>query len=472
MLAWRFDESLAICEQALALARAVGAHPVEHRAILDLGRDLAYVGRAEEGTGYLWRALELAEESGEPLALLQAYVSLTDVLMMLGRPEESARLGEKGLQALRRYGIDSTVLVANCIEALLAIGEWDKADRASAAALRALTANFPYMLLMLRADIEIGRGNFETARAHLETALATLREDRGQGIYDLFLAELALWERRWTDADQAVREGLAGARSRQAAQLRVWFCAKGLRAQAELAALARARRDTGAVRNWLNGARGLITVARRAAAEAAPVTPNAAGWLALAEAEYARARVVAQPEVWSEAADSWRRLERPPLVAYCRWRQAEALVMAGASRRDAAVPLRAAHAVAARIGASPLLRELELLAQRARIDLAPSEVVFSDRKQGPEEILGLTPREAEVLNLVARGYTNQEIAATLVISVKTVSVHVSHILAQARGAEQARGSRDHPPPRPATRRVTLASGLAWAYADWASAGAA
>ena len=428
MLAWRFDESLAICEQALALARAVGAHPVEHRAILDLGRDLAYVGRAEEGTGYLWRALELAEESGEPLALLQAYVSLTDVLMMLGRPEESARLGEKGLQALRRYGIDSTVLVANCIEALLATGEWDKADRVSAAALRALTANFPYMLLMLRADIEIGRGNFETARAHLEAALATLREDRGQGIYDLFLAELALWERRWTDADQAVREGLAGARSRQAAQLRVWFCAKGLRAQAELAALARARRDTGAVRNWLNGARGLITVARRAAAEAAPVTPNAAGWLALAEAEYARARVVAQPEVWSEAADSWRRLERPPLVAYCRWRQAEALVMAGASRRDAAVPLRAAHAVAARIGASPLLRELELLAQRARIDLAPSEVVFSDRKQGPEGILGLTPREAEVLNFVARGYTNQEIAATLVISVKTVSVHVSHIL--------------------------------------------
>ena len=47
---------------------------------------------------------------------------------------------------------------------------------------------------------------------------------------------------------------------------------------------------------------------------------------------------------------------------------------------------------------------------------------------GPAEILGLTPREAEVLNLLARGYTNREIAATLVISVKTVSVHVSHIL--------------------------------------------
>ncbi len=40
----------------------------------------------------------------------------------------------------------------------------------------------------------------------------------------------------------------------------------------------------------------------------------------------------------------------------------------------------------------------------------------------------MTPREAEVLTLVASGYTNREIAARLVISVRTASVHVSHIL--------------------------------------------
>jgi DNA-binding CsgD family transcriptional regulator len=45
-----------------------------------------------------------------------------------------------------------------------------------------------------------------------------------------------------------------------------------------------------------------------------------------------------------------------------------------------------------------------------------------------EEALGLTPREADVLALMAQGYTNREIATTLVISVKTASVHVSHIL--------------------------------------------
>jgi DNA-binding NarL/FixJ family response regulator len=48
--------------------------------------------------------------------------------------------------------------------------------------------------------------------------------------------------------------------------------------------------------------------------------------------------------------------------------------------------------------------------------------------EGLEEPLGLTPREAEVLTLVAQGFTNREIAATLVISTKTAGVHVSHIL--------------------------------------------
>jgi DNA-binding CsgD family transcriptional regulator/tetratricopeptide (TPR) repeat protein len=428
MLAWRFDESLAICEQALALARTVGADAVELRALLDLGRDLAYLGRADEGVAQLWRALGLAEESGDPLALLHAYVSLTDVLMMLGRPRESARIGEGGLEAVRRYGINSTVLVANSIEALLAIGEWDKADGLSATALRAITANFPYMLLMLRADLELGRGDFDAARAHLEAALATLREDRGQGIYDVYLAELALWERRWTEADQAVRDGLARARSRQAAQLRVWFCAKGLRAQAELAALARARRDDDAVHDRLGRARKLLSTARRAADEAAEITPNAGGWRALAEAEYQRARGAARPELWSDAADTWERLERPPLAAYCRWRQAEALLAAGASRAEASGPLRQAHAVTARIGAKPLAGQLELLAQRARLELTSPDAGSPDGTPGLEAVLGLTPREAEVLALLARGYTNREIAAALVISVRTAGVHVSHIL--------------------------------------------
>ena len=425
---WRHAESLPICEQALALARDVGAREAEVRALTVRGSDLAYLGRGEQGVGDLRQALQLAEEIGDRIGLERAWVHLTDVLTMLGRSGESARLGQEGLEAMRRYGINSPLLVANRIEALLAIGDWDEAERLSAAALRGITSSFRSWLLTIRADVEIGRGELDAARAHLEAARAALREDHELVLYDSYLAELALWERRWTEAEAAIDEGLSRARPRDAAQIRVQLCAKGLRAQAELAALARARRDDEAVRHWLARARKLLAVARRAAAEASVVTPNAAGWITLAAAEHERARGVARPESWSEAAATWDRLERPPLAAYCRWRQAEALVAAGASRGEASVPLREAHAVAARIGAEPLAGELELLAQRARLDLASPDAELPDGEQGLDEILDLTPREAEVLTLVARGYTNREIAATLVISVKTASVHVSHIL--------------------------------------------
>ena len=242
-VAWRRAESLPICEQALALARAVGAREAEVRALTVRGSDLAYLGRSEEGVADLRQALQLAEEIGDHVGLERAWVHLTDVLTMLGRLRESVRLGQEGLEVMRRYGIDSPLLVANQIEALVAIGDWDEADRLSAAALRGITSSFPYWLLTVRAGVEIGRGELDDARAHLEAASATLREDHVLGLYDGYLAELALWERRWIDAEAAIDEGLSQARQREAAQIRVQLCAKGLRAQAELAALARARRD-------------------------------------------------------------------------------------------------------------------------------------------------------------------------------------------------------------------------------------
>jgi DNA-binding NarL/FixJ family response regulator len=78
-------------------------------------------------------------------------------------------------------------------------------------------------------------------------------------------------------------------------------------------------------------------------------------------------------------------------------------------------------------GAVPLRDECEALARRARVPLG-------EQRKAPEptagDPFGLTPREREVLELVAAGRTNRQIGEELFMSEKTASVHVSRILAK------------------------------------------
>jgi DNA-binding CsgD family transcriptional regulator len=78
----------------------------------------------------------------------------------------------------------------------------------------------------------------------------------------------------------------------------------------------------------------------------------------------------------------------------------------------AALELEAARGVFLRLGAAPDL---------ARLDSLSPDAASADAH-------GLTPRELEVLRLVAAGKTNRAIAAELVLSERTVDRHVSNIL--------------------------------------------
>src|SRR5207237_1127515 len=80
----------------------------------------------------------------------------------------------------------------------------------------ACRSGFSDSLVLLRGLLESGRGECDAARAHLEAATATLRPDRGLGLYDTWVSDLAIWERRFADADAAMKVALDMARQREA----------------------------------------------------------------------------------------------------------------------------------------------------------------------------------------------------------------------------------------------------------------
>jgi DNA-binding CsgD family transcriptional regulator len=109
----------------------------------------------------------------------------------------------------------------------------------------------------------------------------------------------------------------------------------------------------------------------------------------------------------------WRDLDVPYEAARCRVLAARACRALG-DEPSAAMELDAARAVFAELGAGHDLRSTEaLIASEARGTVG-----------------GLTPREVEVLRLVAAGKTNRLIALDLYLSEKTVARHLSNIFAK------------------------------------------
>jgi DNA-binding CsgD family transcriptional regulator len=149
---------------------------------------------------------------------------------------------------------------------------------------------------------------------------------------------------------------------------------------------------------------------------------------ALFDAELARLRQqTGQAELWSDAIDRCHAAGDPWREAMSRLRCAEATLAAGAPAASVTELLRQAHRTAVELGAQPLQMEVESLARIARVSLR-QPVATAGILRTPDLLAGLTTREREILSFLVAGWSNGEIAKELVISVKTVSVHVTNIL--------------------------------------------
>jgi DNA-binding CsgD family transcriptional regulator len=150
---------------------------------------------------------------------------------------------------------------------------------------------------------------------------------------------------------------------------------------------------------------------------------HALGESALADGDFAAAA-----EQLSRAVDLHEGLDIPFERAQILVRAAVALAAAG-DRDTALARLAEAHRVARMLRAAPLLAEIaaEVVALGASL-----EDHLGRRAAADHDHAGLSRRELEVMRLVAAGLTNREIAERLVLSTRTVDMHVRSILAKLR----------------------------------------
>lgn len=94
---------------------------------------------------------------------------------------------------------------------------------------------------------------------------------------------------------------------------------------------------------------------------------------------------------------------------------------------DRAIACGAAGAVPARIGRDQLVRVLRRVAQSRPVLWEPEAAPAHRRKPGSMAPPGLTMREIEVLDCVAQGFSNRQIAEALFVNEQTVKNHMTSI---------------------------------------------
>jgi LuxR family maltose regulon positive regulatory protein len=320
--------------------------------------------------------------------------------------DRSAQWCEKVKEFCLRYNLRSMLAFCRVHYAAVLVwrGQWAEADEELTAATRELTAT----RIGLATEGILRLGELRRRQGRLEEAARLFGEAPGDPFATLGRAGLALDSGDIQSASDLVERFL---RQLPADDLlgRVDGLLLALRVRAAL--------------GRIDDARGALAQLE-AAADGAAGTPPLQGMVAAGRGHLALAG--GDPDAarrdFEDAVDCFQRCRAPYETARARVDLAEALLALG-RREAAAAELRAALETFLWVGARPD-------AARATTLLEPLGGSRPSTGGASPLPAGLTRREAEVLGLLAKGMSNQEIAQDLFLSVRTVERHISTIYAK------------------------------------------
>lgn len=404
---------------AITVARAAGAADAEADALISLA--VLVVEDPDRAARLLATALDRARASGDVDTELRCTYNLASNRYYAGDLETAARITAEGVARATTSGLTWSMYGIE-LQVFGRIVAYARGDLSPSGAL-AGPPQAESMLNGVRLYAATARGDADA----VERGLALLTPRHPDPMIVMIAGGCTVDALTWVgrlDEAVALAHEVIEVMGRTWSDLflgGIWLSALGLAALADLAEADRLAGRDPAPR--LSAGDALLRRAEATAERGRPrggvLGPEGRGWLARARAEHTRLAGRPDPEAWQEAV---RELDYGYAyeIARSRRRWAEALLAVGdrdAAREQAAAALE----VAERIGARPLSTAVTDLARRARLDLPGVAGRTTDV---------LTAREAEVLTLVADGLSNRQIGEKLYISGKTVSVHVSNLLAK------------------------------------------
>jgi DNA-binding CsgD family transcriptional regulator/tetratricopeptide (TPR) repeat protein len=369
-VAGRRDEAIEVGERAAAMARTLSDPGLLSHALNNVGLALWDKGEPR-GQDLLEEALRIARQAGEVEHAYRAAVNMAWHLINDLRLDQARTVLDDTIDLCEESESDGFLrqLYMTRSMVMLRRGLWAEAERDAAWGRDAnLTIRSP--ALAITALVRVRRG--DDGGDELAAKAVTLAERLGEA-HRLAPAATALLEAAWLSGSPAA---LAAAAER----VRPWYDEIHYYGWVEMEA---------EVAFWM----GL-------AGHALPVR----------ETDHPYAHLAAGR--WRQAAAAWER-------AGCPYEHALAL-----SHSPEPADLLAALSILDGIGALPLAR---IVRERLR-DLGVARVPRGPVASTRDNPMGLTGRQVEVLRLLAAGMTNAEIAAELVLSVRTVDTHVAAIL--------------------------------------------